>query len=1176
MPTGVSSRGYDDAYGTPQGFDVNHNKKDSILKSVREQEAQFERLTRELEEERARVSHKVQQNPAVSTYRIGSETESMNSISSTDDTFQWGGPQDDSLRFGDESHGLMDSCLHELQSRGTMHFGEDNMNYMPEDHYGGRGGPYSGDYNSYNGGPHHDTSMHSSHHSLQSNNSNRNPRIQLKQSNQNLGSRTSLPQDQHNDNYAPYSGLQRNVHPDSPVNGSQRGPPTPTRFNPNYYDGYGDNYRNSPVPSEPHTPRGYGGSLDPYDANPMQQFHPPDSSFHNDSFSRAPAPTDRYGAPQVEDSFYRQSPMLERGYRDDPRSKYMDSPRGGAQPQYPGDDRYNDNSFQGQPDSFHGPPDDYHDQPDSFQGRPNYSGSQHMIDRYGEPVDSRGPPPDDSRYQEEDSYREPQDDSFRGPVPQNDRHRDYDDDQPTNQSFLRDPHGNYGDPYYPEDENRRHEGLPQVQDDPFADDPFRQKQRSLLHLQQLEDPYPRGHSPAAGSERMSPGSLHSLHDRPPQYDGREGPVRYVEDDPHHPDDNYPEDRSHTPSGNEDSMRWRSPDLQEVIDFLSHPSDAIKANAAAYLTHLSYMDDNIKQKIRGLNGIPLLVDMLNSDFPEVHKNACGALKNMSYGRHNDENKRSIRNAGGIPALVRLLRKTQDEDTRDLATGVLWNLSSCDDLKKAIIDDALAVLVNSVVIPQSGWEKRGLPPVHNQDSWTTTFRNATGVLRNVSSAGEEARKRLRECNGLVDSLIHTLKIAIDQNNVDNKPVTNCVCTLRNLAFRIQEVADPDFYKKRDATLRRQKKQEKGGTTGCFGGGNKKKTGPNKGQTIEDETQPQLPQTAQVFRALWGVDAVRYFLQLLTGSNPTMLEASCGAIQNLAACDWKFAIEIRALVRKEKGLPSLVDLLTFEEERVVGAAATALRNLSIDERNKELVGKYAMKQLVSNIPQDGRPRETSDETVAAVLACCEEVIQHNQDFAKSFVNERGVPRLMSIVKHQEQFNPRCCKFALAVAKTLWGFKVLHSDFNQNGYTQKDFCPPQAARSQPQSNYSTLRQNQGYDDTTMRSRHGNGNGYPSNHMTGSNPRLVQGHSNPALDQHDMYGSRQGIPMVDIPAQPAGYAPIDDPVHTKPRNKLPAGAVPLFPVQKNRNHGDERAEHGGPGQMMLSADNPDGVDSWV
>ena len=51
-----------------------------------------------------------------------------------------------------------------------------------------------------------------------------------------------------------------------------------------------------------------------------------------------------------------------------------------------------------------------------------------------------------------------------------------------------------------------------------------------------------------------------------------------------------------------------------------------------------------------------------------------------------------------------------------------------------------------------------------------------------------------------------------------------------------------------------------------------------------QPRLPPTANAYKALWGVDAVRYFLQLLTGSNPTMLEAACGAIQNLSACDWK----------------------------------------------------------------------------------------------------------------------------------------------------------------------------------------------------------------------------------------------------------------------------------------------------
>lgn len=42
---------------------------------------------------------------------------------------------------------------------------------------------------------------------------------------------------------------------------------------------------------------------------------------------------------------------------------------------------------------------------------------------------------------------------------------------------------------------------------------------------------------------------------------------------------------------------RAPDLQEVIEYLSSPDDSIKANAAAYLQHLSFNDDGIKAKTR---------------------------------------------------------------------------------------------------------------------------------------------------------------------------------------------------------------------------------------------------------------------------------------------------------------------------------------------------------------------------------------------------------------------------------------------------------------------------------------------------------------------------------------------------------------------------------------------------
>lgn len=121
------------------------------------------------------------------------------------------------------------------------------------------------------------------------------------------------------------------------------------------------------------------------------------------------------------------------------------------------------------------------------------------------------------------------------------------------------------------------------------------------------------------------------------------------------------------------------------------------------------------------------------------------------------------------------------------------------------------------------------------------------------------------------------------------------------------------------------------------------------------------------------VQSYLALLQScSNPETLEAAAGALQNLAACYWQPSIEIRAAVRKDKGLPILVELLRMEVDRVVCAVATALRNLAIDQRNKELIGKYAMRDLVQKLPA-GNPQHdqgTSDDTIAAVLATLNEV--------------------------------------------------------------------------------------------------------------------------------------------------------------------------------------------------------------
>lgn len=78
----------------------------------------------------------------------------------------------------------------------------------------------------------------------------------------------------------------------------------------------------------------------------------------------------------------------------------------------------------------------------------------------------------------------------------------------------------------------------------------------------------------------------------------------------------------------------------------------------------------------LGGIKHLVDLLDHRVLEVQKNACGALRNLVYGKSTDENKIAMKNVGGIPALLRLLRKSVDAEVKELVTGELGRETSRD--------------------------------------------------------------------------------------------------------------------------------------------------------------------------------------------------------------------------------------------------------------------------------------------------------------------------------------------------------------------------------------------------------------------------------------------------------------------------------------------------------------------
>nr|XP_020016258.1 armadillo repeat protein deleted in velo-cardio-facial syndrome isoform X3 [Castor canadensis] len=559
-------------------------------------------------------------------------------------------------------------------------------------------------------------------------------------------------------------------------------------------------------------------------------------------------------------------------------------------------------------------------------------------------------------------------------------------------------------------------------------------------------PFPAATAPLAQPERGSLGSLDRVVRRSPSVDStRKEP------------------------------RWRDPELPEVLAMLRHPVDPVKANAAAYLQHLCFENEGVKRRVRQLRGLPLLVALLDHPRSEVQRRACGALRNLSYGRDTD-NKAAIRDCGGVPALVRLLRAARDNEVRELVTGTLWNLSSYEPLKMVIIDHGLQTLTHEVIVPHSGWEREPNEDSKPRDAeWTTVFKNTSGCLRNVSSDGAEARRRLRECEGLVDALLHALQSAVGRKDTDNKSVENCVCIMRNLSYHVhKEVPGADRYQEAEpgppgSAMGSQRRRRD--DVSCFGGKKAKEEWFHQGKkdgemdrNVDTLDLPKRTEAAKGFELLYQPEVVRLYLSLLTESrNFNTLEAAAGALQNLSAGNWMWATYIRATVRKERGLPVLVELLQSETDKVVRAVAIALRNLSLDRRNKDLIGSYAMAELVRNVRSAQAPARPGarleEDTVVAALNTIHEIVSDSPDNARSLLQARGVPALVALVASSQSV--REAKAASHVLQTVWSYKELRGALQRDGWTKARFQSAAATAKGPKGTPSPG--GGGFDDSTL-----------------------------------------------------------------------------------------------------------------
>ncbi|KAI1887888.1 hypothetical protein AGOR_G00195130 [Albula goreensis] len=366
-------------------------------------------------------------------------------------------------------------------------------------------------------------------------------------------------------------------------------------------------------------------------------------------------------------------------------------------------------------------------------------------------------------------------------------------------------------------------------------------------------------------------------------------------------------------------------------------------------------------------------------------------------------------------------------------------------------------------ESGGEEESCKPRHLE--WETSLTNTTGCLRNVSSERSEARRKLRECSGLADSIMYIVKSQINRKEVDSKLTENSVCLLRNLSYQVhREVPGFEHYQEA-APLNQGPAPSSSQKTGCFSSRKGKDEWFSKGKKDADDTAadtidiPKREAPVTGYELLFQPEVVRVYTSLLKESkNPVVLEAAAGAVQNLCAGRWTYGRYIRAMLRQEKGLPMMTELLAHENDRVVRAMSGALRNLAIDARNRDLLGKHAMPNLVMNLPAAGQQqpvRTLSEETVVSVLSTLAEVLGSSVEAAKTLRASQGIERLVLINKDGNR-SEREVRGAGQVLQMVWGFKELRRTLEKDGWKKTDFMvnlnPPAAPRS-----------NGAYEDSTL-----------------------------------------------------------------------------------------------------------------
>ncbi|XP_061878085.1 plakophilin-3-like [Entelurus aequoreus] len=467
------------------------------------------------------------------------------------------------------------------------------------------------------------------------------------------------------------------------------------------------------------------------------------------------------------------------------------------------------------------------------------------------------------------------------------------------------------------------------------------------------------------------------------------------------------------------------DMHTAVRYLSEPDAALQILGAAYIQHQCYHSNDAKNQVRVLQGIPALVQLYPSENLEVQRFATGATRNIIY--ENTDNKAALIDAGGVARLVSVMSEP-DEELRKNITGVLWNLSSRDNLKEKLCREALGDLSNKVLIPLCG-------SIPLSPSEKDVFSNATGCFRNLSSVNQRTREKMRDTSGLVDSLVSYIQQEV---SAEDKGLENSLCILRNLSYQLYSEL-PTSVRIRLEGPTRGSAPRNSEAIGCFTMYNKKSSEQQRNQSLAILSEvSREPRGAEW---LWHPAVVALYKQVLQNSESSSIskEAAIGALQNITAGDGRWASVLSMVVlEQERMLPTLLDLLDTQNEAELRPLTALLRNLARHAPNKDLIAKNMVNVLVSKLPSDGLQKTPSSEVVVNICGALNHLVTCSSLAARDISYFNGLPKLVGIKSSHDNSSGglKAARAASTVLCNMFQYSKLHKDYKLKGFARRDFA--------------------------------------------------------------------------------------------------------------------------------------------